>query len=192
MRLAPKKSPSCRSLSFNSRTPRGVRPRRATPRGREQGVSIHAPREGCDAPPKRGRRGGWRFNSRTPRGVRRCLHSRHACRNQFQFTHPARGATAHFPRFFQRLVFQFTHPARGATRLNYYGGYLPCVSIHAPREGCDCAIVRFGSSTRRFNSRTPRGVRLEQFGKGGVIVSFNSRTPRGVRRERRGRSSHSR
>ena len=34
------------------------------------------------------------------------------------------------------------------------------VSIHAPREGCDTAGRRSHASRRRFNSRTPGGVRL--------------------------------
>ena len=33
--------------------------------------------------------------------------------------------------------FQFTHPARGATQKLAVGLVQPRVSIHAPREGCD-------------------------------------------------------
>ena len=57
---------------------------------------------------------------------------------EFQFTHPGRGATPIEVKLMQANVeFQFTHPGRGATlRLV---AVLPrlCVSIHAPREGCD-------------------------------------------------------
>ena len=37
-----------RELRFNSRTPGGVRPRRALNGAPGEAVSIHAPREGCD------------------------------------------------------------------------------------------------------------------------------------------------
>ena len=81
------------SLHFNPRTPRGVRPvpsptgwaslkfqsthpaRGATPhvgqRPVQQAISIHAPREGCDAPPHGSKSARGHFNPRTPRGVRR-------------------------------------------------------------------------------------------------------------------------
>ena len=56
---------------FNSRTPGGVRPETFTFRYAVCGVSIHAPREGCDEAMAEG------------------LHSS----IKFQFTHPGRGAT---------------------------------------------------------------------------------------------------
>ena len=127
-------------LSFNSRTPGGVR------RGGHVGeyhfdhVSIHAPREGCD------------------------LYSLPLfhIRSAFQFTHPGRGATpcqkaqtGQLPCFNSRtpggvrrvyarvyraqLMFQFTHPGRGATYLTKKDEFGRRVSIHAPREGCDQA-----------------------------------------------------
>ena len=101
--------------------------------------------------------------------------------------------------------FQFTHPGRGATFKDIEGGKLRGVSIHAPREGCDCSsleevrvkgLFQFthpgrGATSKRylyyrsassFNSRTPGGVRrltpdlvLDAF------YRFNSRTPGGVR-----------
>ena len=82
-------------------------------------VSIHAPREGCDYGycyryfTERG------FNSRTPGGVRRLIGRTDVMRPQFQFT----------------------HPGRGATRLTFRGISIVAVSIHAPREGCDCQVV---------------------------------------------------
>ena len=36
------------------------------------------------------------------------------------------------------------------------------VSIHAPREGCDCNCPRSVQRTASFNSRTPGGVRLSR------------------------------
>ena len=81
--------------------------------------------------------------------------------NEFQFTHPGRGATSKAKERLVSLEFQFTHPGRGATHavrhagLDYIWfqfthpgrGATPTtnvvysdveVSIHAPREGCDC------------------------------------------------------
>ena len=61
---------------------------------------------------------------------------------KFQFTHPGRGATHLHPQDFSAPgTFQFTHPGRGATI--YYDFYRrqDYVSIHAPREGCD--LLRF-------------------------------------------------
>ena len=116
---------------FNSRTPGGVRPDadcknpevlkfQFTHPGRGateyktaydelHGVSIHAPREGCDA----------RRDTRSIFSI------------AFQFTHPGRGATLAFDISSFQSGFQFTHPGRGAPSGN--GN----VSIHAPREGCD-------------------------------------------------------
>ena len=102
-------------------------------------ISIHAPREGCDGPRYRSHGGALRFQS----------------------THPARGATgrfrtgALFPRYFNPRT------PRGVRRIGYGGVYIPCdISIHAPREGCDCA-ERCGYALwhLHFNPRTPRGVR---------------------------------
>ena len=59
-------------ISFNSRTPGGVRHPRATNAHQNRQVSIHAPREGCDV----------RALTPTDEEVK------------FQFTHPGRGATS--------------------------------------------------------------------------------------------------
>ena len=59
--------------------------------------------------------------------------------------------------FFQ---FQFTHPGRGATGNVGKAIKLLFVSIHAPREGCDCVLAVATVATTSFNSRTPGGVRL--------------------------------
>ena len=168
---------------FNSRTPGGVRleaisaslrrpmfqfthPGRGATGGRyggveRVGVSIHAPREGCDRTPRAGRPYTRGFNSRTPGGVRRAViilwASRLACFNsrtpggvrqrrgfrriypqRFQFTHPGRGATGSTQYdLLQENVFQFTHPGRGATTNSNDNNNNVTVSIHAPREGCD-------------------------------------------------------
>ena len=144
---------------FNPRTPRGVRLKGDGFSGAEGGISIHAPREGCDLcgrpswlssadfnprTPRGVRRGlyirseaGPDFNPRTPRGVRQRYHRCAAFRWRFQSTHPARGATRAPGASPTPTTFQSTHPARGAT---YPGG------LHRPGR-------------RYFNPRTPRGVR---------------------------------
>ena len=125
--------------SFNSRTPGGVRQIYSDFYKRDDYVSIHAPREGCDSPlwslipntppfqfthPGRGATqvyasctaGARRFNSRTPGGVRLSIESRTGKLDKFQFTHPGRGATCRSDsRSGSEGKFQFTHPGRGAT-----------------------------------------------------------------------------
>ena len=104
-----------RTRRFNSRTPGGVRRSRQCGSRQHGEVSIHAPREGCDAPaeaaavapavsihaPREGCDTVWTssslqpmgFNSRTPGGVRRKPGNHRVCLLGFQFTHPGRGAT---------------------------------------------------------------------------------------------------
>ena len=148
-------------ISFNSRTPGGVRPENTDTSVQEVAVSIHAPREGCDLRLPLARSLFYRFNSRTPGGVRRSLLPLSHHKGRFQFTHPGRGATGSFLICVSsKIMFQFTHPGRGATR-DYRGRVLVyflfqfthpgrgatlsvatsvsdyIVSIHAPREGCD-------------------------------------------------------
>ena len=51
--------------------------------------------------------------------------------------------------------FQSTHPVRGATRCFGVENGGDLISIHAPREGCDCFHVCLTRWTRYFNPRTP-------------------------------------
>ena len=105
--------------------------------------------------------------------------SRHEC--TFQFTHPMWGATREGGQYSHTFTFQFTHPMWGATRVfkvvNKFGGfqfthpvwgatryhqriqYGTLVSIHAPRVGCDLIMKSIYQNDKRFNSRTPCGVR---------------------------------
>ena len=78
-------------------------------------ISIHAPREGGDAP------ASWA----TPRSP------------GFQSTPPARGATMIWMIRQVELVFQSTPPARGATPIFSLHYCIRIISIHAPREGGD-------------------------------------------------------
>ena len=66
--------------------------------------------------------------------------------------------------------FQFTHPGRGATQILSLIVMLGTVSIHAPREGCDVKVSSKPTTAQGFNSRTPGGVRL-------VLISFEYITP---------------
>ena len=123
-------------------------------------ISIHAPREGCDAARWTASGPAGDFNPRTPRGVRRPAAWFKIGTGPFQSTHPARGATAYYGCFYCQRKFQSTHPARGATigipaghnPLLYFNPRTPrgvrryltatldaqtSISIHAPREGCD-------------------------------------------------------
>ena len=75
--------------------------------------------------------------------------------DQFQSTHPLRGATAHLGRKACRCRFQSTHPLRGATRS-------PRVSL---------ALLR------NFNPRTPCGVRPRRKAAFTASRSFQSTHP---------------
>ena len=89
------------------------------------GISIHAPREGCD-----------RISARRP-----------ARPSVFQSTHPVRGATTLQKSHKQSTSFQSTHPVRGATFVVVCADTLSHISIHAPREGCD--VILTGRELRR-------------------------------------------
>ena len=77
-------------------------------------ISIHAPREGCDV---RTRSPSWwasDFNPRTPRGVRRLKsYLSLALDGEFQSTHPARGATANFTKEQRVCLAQFAYLHKG-------------------------------------------------------------------------------
>ena len=127
------------NLSFNSRTPCGVRRLSNIIRHQGGAVSIHAPRVGCDAIRGRELIGILNVSIHAPRvgcdllGHRlpaQRLVSIHAprvgCdliadgtidqRVLFQFTHPVWGATEQYLLLSHKIhLFQFTHPVWGAT-----------------------------------------------------------------------------
>ena len=102
-------------------------------------ISIHAPLAGCDLagltniciPPN--------FNPRTPCGVRQ-----EAFQNRYTYNQ-----------------FQSTHPLRGATDRCYQSFYWCTISIHAPLAGCDNAVKTIQTARKDFNPRTPCGVRQQ-------------------------------
>ena len=145
---------------FNPRTPCGVRRGYAPIYARQNFISIHAPRAGCDA------------TVCVPRWIARVFQSTHPVRGAtvdqvvdlgcvvFQSTHPVRGATVDQVVDLGCVVFQSTHPVRGAT--NSGKGWFP--------------------ATRDFNPRTPCGVRRTMIVCQRMVDDFNPRTPCGVRR----------
>ena len=101
------------------------------------GVSIHAPREGCDPLEMQLMQANAEFQFTHP-GRGATAQDPHDYRHgKFQFTHPGRGATFHRSPGRCSCQFQFTHPGRGATGSIPFHAVRVAVSIHAPREGCD-------------------------------------------------------
>ena len=147
-------------MSFNSRTPGGVRRcRRSVVRRRCYCFNSRTP-GGVRQVGGRGAQTQGSFNSRTPGGVRPAVWLRVSSSRVFQFTHPGRGATLSTLKLSVGEMFQFTHPGRGATWRSRAVDALYRVSIHAPREGCDILVAVVLKVEVGFNSRTPGGVRL--------------------------------
>ncbi len=80
---------------FNPRTPRGVRLMQSALTAAETAVSIHAPREGCDSSTSNSSRARMAVSIHAPRegcDEQRAEADKHI--QEFQSTHPARGATS--------------------------------------------------------------------------------------------------
>ena len=77
----------------------------------------------------------------------------------FQFTHPGRGATIRLVAVLPRLCVSIHAPREGCDKKPVGTPPNKAVSIHAPREGCDYKASRETHQQSRFNSRTPGGVR---------------------------------
>ncbi len=141
---------------FNPRTPDGVRRWRVS-RCRKAGVSIRAPRMGCDPSRPRFLRWFQCFNPRTPDGVRLSLLQPRRC-NGVSIRAPRMGCDTNRPGSLALFEFQSAHPGWGATDLSWdsqtWSGFNPrtpdgvrhllphddfshAVSIRAPRMGCD-------------------------------------------------------
>ena len=78
---------------------------------------------------------------------------------RFQSTHPLRGATRQTIPGFAGFRFQSTHPLRGATAIWDDPTHIDEISIHAPLAGCDSATRIKEPRRNDFNPRTPCGVR---------------------------------
>ena len=169
-------------LHFNPRTPCGVR-RHCRPRalcGRR--ISIHAPLAGCDAA-LRDKASEFFISIHAPlAGCDDRVYSYIRQENEFQSTHPLRGATLTFSQDRRKLShfnprtpcgvrllmarirglkpeFQSTHPLRGATFDCNIIRIKCIISIHAPLAGCDEQGPRGATGPQDFNPRTPCGVR---------------------------------
>ena len=167
---------------------------------RERVISIHAPREGCDATDDTTNTLIVQFQSTHPvRGATtswaltwlRTVISIHAPRegcdlyysyvdkwfHVFQSTHPVRGATRSSSVNPSWHLFQSTHPVRGATctvEPQYKFSFL-FQSTHPVRGATSCAIPSGMESDS--NPRTPRGVRLARDAKTGELSIFQSTHP---------------
>ena len=103
----------------------------------------------------------------------------------FQSTHSLRSATVGGDR---RLVaayqmFQSTHSLRSATRRTKATSCKCSVSIHALLAECDLHTGGNAGRRRRFNPRTPCGVRQGMRPYPPLWKCFNPRTPCGVRHD---------
>ena len=123
-------------------------------------VSIHALLAECDQKCRMILRGMTGFNPRTPCGVRPASRKLSGRSLKFQSTHSLRSATGNPVEIFMMFT----------------------VSIHALLAECDFFRGRFRRLFRRFNPRTPCGVRRNGGPTGRPVRSFNPRTPCGVRR----------
>ena len=102
-------------ISFNSRTPGGVR--------LTGGIGRHQTH---------------RFNSRTLGRVRQRPSKLQAMTQQVSIHAPWEGCDRNaFPAMRGLEQFQFTHPGKGATKAQHTDSRALRVSIHAPWEGCD-------------------------------------------------------
>ena len=123
------------------------------------GVSIHAPRVGCDiAKP-----------TDAPNHT------------VFQSTHPGWGATLHEESIKSSMMFQSTHPGWGAT-LSCCKSWLFtfCFNPRTP-GGVRPSRSRVRIHWYSFNPRTPGGVRRSRIKRSSTSKGFNPRTPGGVR-----------
>ncbi len=107
---------------FNPRTPCGVRRDMVIGYITSLPISIHAPLAGCDHYAHTGSAWPWNFNPRTPCGVRRAEIKKYVQVEEFQSTHPLRGASA--------ILLLYSYPL--------------CISIHAPLAGCDSELALSG------------------------------------------------
>ena len=175
------------AFHFNPRTPRGVRPGGGCGAHQDGGISIHAPREGCD--------------DQNLNGSSQCQISIHAPREGCDLCLCRRLTSTitisiHAPREGCDVITKF--------RRSLERDFNPRTPRGVRREVLDNGVVVHGNS----NPRTPRGVRPRRKGlhwitdrfqsthpaRGATAGSwpttspnanFNPRTPRGVRRHRR-------
>ena len=149
------------AVHFNPRPPRGGRPFccfcsdfqidsfQSTPPARgatgdlmaalltSLGISIHAPREGGDAKSTKSNSNDLYFNPRPPRGGRHTRKRTGMCILLFQSTPPARGATDLMAALLSSLGISIHAPREGGDQALIGTVPVGFISIHAPREGGD-------------------------------------------------------
>ena len=129
---------ACSRISFNSRTPGGVRLQNHTQAYLTSEFQFTHPGRGATRRDPAVYCSRCSFNSRTPGGVRLAVtFSALACKSCFNSRTPGGVRQTLTTCVVSRLTFQFTHPGRGATIFDQNNRGRPPVSIHAPREGCD-------------------------------------------------------
>ena len=75
------------------------------------------------------------------------------------------------------VQFQSTHPVWGATAVAVNPALQGCISIHAPRVGCDSVISPAFYEVHHFNPRTPCGVRPDAWKQAYQYTAFQSTHP---------------
>ena len=163
-------------------------------------ISIHAPLAGCDAGRTPVPRRCHHFNPRTPCGVRPGRRAKKNCVSHFNPRTPC--GVRHAVRLLRQRQqqFQSTHPLRGATwayqqnlrSLCHFNPRTPCgvrlqnirnaasatfISIHAPLAGCDRCPCELGGNDYDFNPRPPCGVRRRLSSRSRRRLLFQSTHP---------------
>ena len=145
---------------FNPRTPCGVRRRRYRSRRGWCGISIHAPRVGCDD-----FNVGW---------LQHC--------GLFQSTHPVWGATIMSELIDLTGKISIHAPRVGCDLTDFLKSYRLTISIHAPRVGCDGMPNTGSGKSPKFQSTHPVwGATFSRPVWARPNRNFNPRTPCGVR-----------
>ena len=141
-------------------------------------ISIHAPLAGCDRE-KSFICGDYKdFNPRTPCGVRPRPRFCHAFGNQFQSTHPLRGATAAERTAAAGREISIHAPLAGCDGLCDVVGKILAISIHAPLAGCDSHHSVYQRMNRAFQSTHPlRGATTRLWGWRWAPRKFQSTHP---------------
>ena len=169
------------------------------------GISIHAPRAGCDTSEKWKSKRVTQFRSTHP--VRGATWEAIDALGKIEFrsTHPVRGATTASATWRTSLTaFRSTHPVRGATSSLQRTRSSATISIHAPRAGCDPGRCATEMGVPRISIHAPRagcdqndgsncdnavisihapraGCDRSAGGNSATVLYFDPRTPCGVR-----------
>ena len=144
----------------------------------QQGISIHAPREGGDAPSPISRPKNKNFNPRPPRGGRQEITFGFQKISEISIHAPREGGDLRTIMDPQNVRISIHAPREGGdSALQKASTPTEIISIHAPREGGD--YLRSGGWSRSlyFNPRPPRGGRLENVEKLDGAKVFQSTPP---------------